>query len=277
VHEDLAERLSTSLPTFLRTSIRPRLVHSEQGRFPEFLKDFPTNALFHVIQLAPLPGHMVLTLSPNFSQMILEQRLGGRIEGESKERLLTEIDQSLLRGMVEHILFDIKSSWNKVVSVEPNLEDSTINQQWVQMMMGNERVMLLTFELGMQGLAGTMNIYLPFSTLKPIGNNLNPHVWITGRKEQQSDPAAREIALEGLYHVQLPVRVYLGTAQLSLSEIINLSEGDLVKLDTRVDQDLVVEVVNQTQFGGQVGKSNGNYAVRITGVIHDDAEQALTE
>jgi flagellar motor switch protein FliM len=274
VHEDLAERLSTSLPTFLRTSVRPRLVHSEQGRFHDFLKDFPSNTLFHVIQLAPLPGRCILTLSPNISQMVLEQRLGGRIEGETRERVLTEIDQSLLRGLVEHILFDIKSSWMKVASVEPNLEDSTINQQWVQMMIGNERVMLLTFELSMQGLSGTMNLYIPFSTLKPIANDLNPHVWITGRKVHQMDPLAREAALEGLYHVFLPVKVYLGTTKVSLDEVMNLNIGDVLTLDTGIDQDLIVEVVNQRRFTAQVGKSANHYAALITGVIHEDTESA---
>jgi flagellar motor switch protein FliM len=63
VHEDLSERLTTSLPTFLRTNIRPRLVHSEQGRFHDFLKDFPANSLFHMINMAPLPGQLVITLS----------------------------------------------------------------------------------------------------------------------------------------------------------------------------------------------------------------------
>ncbi len=40
VHEDLTERLTTSLPTFLRTNLRPRLVHTEQGVFTIFSKTF---------------------------------------------------------------------------------------------------------------------------------------------------------------------------------------------------------------------------------------------
>src|SRR5512138_400430 len=41
VHEDLCERLTTTLPTFLRTNVRPHLIHMEQGRFHDFIKDFP--------------------------------------------------------------------------------------------------------------------------------------------------------------------------------------------------------------------------------------------
>jgi flagellar motor switch protein FliM len=226
-----------------------------------------------MIILAPLPGQCVITLSPNVCSTILEQRLGGKIEKSVKERVLTEIDQSLLRGLVEHMLNDLKAAWSKVVAIEPTLEDSTVNQHWVQMLMGNERVMLLTFELTIQGLAGTMNIYIPFSMLKPIANVLNPHVFITGRKEKHRDPVARQAALASLYQVNLPVKVYLGNAKLKLAEIISLKIGDVIQLETNTQQDLVMQVANQRRFKGQVGKSGNHIALQIRDVVHDDVAQ----
>ncbi|MDR3578303.1 MAG: flagellar motor switch protein FliM [Anaerolineaceae bacterium] len=267
VHEDLSERLTTSLPTFLRTNVRPRLVHTEQGRFHDFVKDFPTNSLFHMITLVPLPSQMIITISPNVSYMILEQRLGGKIEGRFKDRPLTDIDQSLLRGLVEHMLGDIKAAWSKVVAIEPTLEDSTTNQHWVQMIMGNERVMLLTFELNIQGITGTMSIFIPFTTLKPIANVLNPHIWIAGRKELQQDPVARQVVLENAYQVDLPITVILGEADLKLGEIVNLSIGDVIQLNTSISDPLLVKVSNKDQFFARVGKAGKQLGVQITGIL----------
>ena len=269
VHEDLSERLTTSLPTFLRTNVRPHLVHMEQGRFHDFIKDFPPNTLFHLISLAPLPGHMVLTMSLNVSYLILEQRLGGKIEGAVTDRSLTEIDQSLLRGMVEHMLGDMKGAWSKVVTLEPSLEDSTINQHWVQMMMGNERVILLTIEISIQGVAGMMSIFIPFNTLKPITNVLNPHIWIAGRKEQQQDPVARQRAFQSMLKAVVPVKAILGNADLSLKDLMNLSIGDVIELDKSVDSPLVVQVANKKQFYARVGRSHKNLGIQITGVYRE--------
>jgi len=277
VHEDLTERLTTSLPTFLRTTARPRLVHTEQGRFHDFIKDFPPNSLFHMLNLAPLPGQMVITLSPNISIMILEQRLGGKIEGASTERPLTEIDQSLLRGLVEHMIGDIKAAWSKVVNVEPTLEDSTTNQHWVQMVMGNERVMLLTFELQIQGVTGTMSLFIPFTTLKPIANVLNPHIWIAGRKSLQVDPSARQAAMASVSRVMLPIRVILGNASLSLREVMELQAGDVIQLDTGLRDQLVVMVSGKKQFTGKVGRSGNHLAVQVTGVIRDSSEPQIED
>lgn len=279
VHEDLAEKLTTSIPTFLRTNLKPRLVHTEQGRFHDFLKDLPPNALFHMITLAPLPGYMVVTISPNVSYLILEQRLGGKIEGEAKERPLTDIDQSLLRGLVEHMLNDLKSAWSKLVPLEPSLEDSTINQHWVQMVMGNEKVMLLTFELTIQGTTGTMNVYLPFGTLKPIAGVLNPHVWISGRKEKVVDNSSRDIAMKSLYNVQLPVQVLMGSVNLELGEIMNLQLGDIIQLDTKVDQPIVMQIANQKLFKVFIGKIGTQVAVQVASSMQDEntAKRSMNE
>ncbi|MBA4385747.1 MAG: hypothetical protein C0410_13500 [Anaerolinea sp.] len=270
VHEDLAERLATSLPTYIRTSLRPRLVHTEQGRFHDFLKDLPEQSLFHLITLAPLPGQMILTISPNVCHVILEQRLGGKMEGEPIVRALTDIDQSLLRGLVEHMLNDLKSAWSKVASIEPQLDDSTVNQHWVQMLMGNERVLLLTFELSINMITGTMNVYIPFSSLKPLAANLNPAVWVTGRKEKQTNPAARQMTLDLLYPVKLPVKVTMGKTKLSLGDVSNLAIGDVIQTDTNIKNTLIMRVANEDLFNVQIGKVGKNIAVQVVSVNRID-------
>jgi len=270
VHEEFAERLTTSLPSFLRVSLRPRLVHTEQGRFHDFLKDCPPNSLFHMIKLAPLPGQMVMTTSPEISMKILEQRLGGKIETGAKDRGLTDIDQSLLRGLVEHMLNDLKAAWGKVAAIEPALEDSTVNQHWVQMLLGNERVMLITFEMSIQNSTGIMNAYIPFSLLKPIANVLNPHVWISGRKEKVQDPASRQAVFQSMKEVQLPIKVYLGEVDVALGDMLNLGVGDVLQLNTSINDDLVMQVADLTRFKVKVGKSGKHLAVQIDSVIHED-------
>ncbi|MFZ5808647.1 MAG: flagellar motor switch protein FliM [Chloroflexota bacterium] len=276
VHEDLAERLTSSLPTFVRSNMRPRVVHTEQGRFHDFLKDLPAGSLFHMITLAPLPGQMIMTISPEISYVILEQRLGGQSSRGGKTRVLTEIDQFLLRALIEHMLNDIKAAWSKVVAIEPGLEDSTTNQHWVQMVMGNERVMLITFELNLNNVSGLMNMYIPFPMLKPIANILKPHIWFTGRKEKQIDPDARKKNAENLYEVHLLTRVYLGNARRSLGELSHLQIGDVIQLDTHINQDVVIQISNKKVFMGKIGKVGKKYAVQITDEISTNGNNHKT-
>jgi flagellar motor switch protein FliM len=267
IHEDLAERLTTSMPTFLRTNIRPRLVHTEQGRFNDFLADFPESTLFHIVVLSPLPGQTVLTLSPDISTLILEQRLGGKVERKCGDHLPTDIDQSLLRGLIEHMLGDIKAAWNKVVNIEPALEDSTVNQHWVQMVIGNERVMMLTYEITIQGHSGTMSFFIPFSTLKPIMNVLNPHIWISGRREQKQDQSFLKQNRKNLEGVPLDVKVILGEINLTVKDVIHISVGDILQLGTSINQPLLMQISDQRLYLTRVGKVGNRLGVQISSAV----------
>ena len=268
VHEELAERLTSSLPSFLRTNLRPKVVHTEQGRFPDFLADLPPNSLLHLITLAPLPSQFVLTISPDISFLILEQRLGGASEKYNRSHSLTDIDQSLIQDLVENMLNDIKAAWGKVVNIEPKMIDSTVNHNWVQMMMGNERVMMITFELVMKKATGTMSLYISFSMLKPIGNDLNPRVIISGRKEQKLDPNARQLNMETLAKTEMPMRVMLGSTRITVKSLLDLELGDVMVLDSVINQDVEIKVGDKSRFMGRIGKQGKHLAIQITKVIN---------
>ncbi|MGB9586496.1 MAG: flagellar motor switch protein FliM, partial [Anaerolineales bacterium] len=182
-----------------------------------------------------------------------------------------------LRGLIEHMLNDIKASWSKVVAIEPGLEDSTTNQHWVQMIMGNERVLLITFELNLNNVSGLMNMYIPFSMLKPIANILKPHIWFSGRKEKQTDPIARQYNMQNLAEAKLPMRVILGNAKKTFRDLVNLKIGTIIELDTAINQDVVVQVSNKKLFYGKIGKMGKNYAVQITDHISQDGNKFLKQ
>lgn len=267
IHENLAERLTSSLPPYLRTEFRPRMVHMEQGRSDDFIKDLPPGTLFHVMALEPLPGRLVLVISSELMGVILERLLGGAGPGDQKPRPLTDIGQSLIKGTVEYMLGDFKAAWSKVVALEPQLEDSTVNHHWVQMMLGNARVVLITFEITIQGTTGTMSIYIPFSTLKPVANVLNPHVWISGRDARQPDEAVRERTVRGVHHLPVVLRVVLGGAELTVSELLGLQPGDVIRLDTKTRDELTVCVGEREQFLGRAGLLDNHLAVQIAGPL----------
>ena len=267
LHEDLAERLTTSMPAVLRTDFRPRVVHIEQGRFDDFLKDLPPASLFHMISFVPLPGQLVLTISPNISAVLLEYQLGGKVENMPKVHGLTEIDQSLMRGIVESMLNDIKTSWSKVTNVEPTLEDSTINHRWVQMMMGSDRMLMVTFEVNVHSITGTMTIYIPFTMIKPITGLLNPHILISGTRERKFSDETRQKVLANMYQVKLPFVVTLGRTELTLKELLELKAGDIVQLDTSVKDDLKVTVADRERFEVQIGKIGNRLAAQVTNIL----------
>jgi flagellar motor switch protein FliM len=105
--------------------------------------------------------------------------------------------------------------------------------------------------------------------LKPITNVLNPHIWIAGRKEQQQDPVARQTAMQSMMKAVLPIKVILGNADLTLKDMLELSVGDVIELDSNVDNPMVVQVANKKQFYARVGKSRKHLGIQICGVYRE--------
>jgi flagellar motor switch protein FliM len=279
VHENLAERLTTSMPPYIRTDFRPRVVHVEQGRSDDFMKELPNGTLFHILALDPLPGRMMVVFSSDIIWVMLDRLLGGAGNSNTKGKTLTDIGQALMNGTVEYMLNDITAAWGKMIPlIEPRLEDSTNNHHWVQMMMGNARILNVVFEVTIQQTTiGTMGIYVPFMMLKPVANLLNPHVWIAGQEDQAPTDASREKVYKRLAKVPLTVRVELGSAELGIGELLDLQPGDVIRLDRSADAELPVYVSDRLRYFARPGMLKGRMCVQIKSLVNVDDDPTLFE
>jgi flagellar motor switch protein FliM len=111
--------------------------------------------------------------------------------------------------------------------------------------------------------------------LKPISNVLNPSVWVSGRKEKKLDPVARNTIMTNLSEVFLPVKVYLGSTQLKVSEITSLQIGDVIQLNTPVNKKLTMQIANNNLFQVMIGKMGNRMAVRIDSVIRSQTDSVI--
>jgi flagellar motor switch protein FliM len=272
VHEDMAERFSSTLLPFLRSEMIFKVANLEQGRFEELVQELPEDSLFHMISLQPLPDKLVFIISPELCWVILGRLLGGDGDTTEPPGGMTEIGQSLMSMFVEQMLEDMKTAWSKFTSLEPKLDDTTLNQQWVQMKMANARVLLLTFDITLMQTSGTMSLFIPFTTLKPVANLLNPYIWITGSKEKKTNAVAQDKVLRKLKEVNLPVKVTLGNADLSLEEMMSLQVGDIIRLHSFTDGELEMDVAGRTQFKVRVGRVRNRLAVQISSILTSEEE-----
>ena len=114
-----------------------------------------------------------------------------------------------------------------------------------------------------------MNICLPYLTLEPVMDKLNTKYWYSTMQEK--DEQRYTEAIETLISkAPIPVKAILGNSTISVNDFMNLQVGDIVRLDTKVDQELDVYVGNIRKFTALPGASGDDYAVRITSVIREE-------
>src|SRR5579863_617798 len=119
LHENFARSLASSLSAYLRAYVAVNLVSVEQLSFLEFTQCLPSPSCLVVLGMKPYDGNTVLEINPSLVFPILETLLGGSGKiGTKINRELTEIERSILDGLLRIILQDLRSSWGAVAAME---------------------------------------------------------------------------------------------------------------------------------------------------------------
>jgi flagellar motor switch protein FliM len=88
-------------------------------------------------------------------------------------------------------------------------------------------------------------------------------------KERTEMEYAEEIETT-LTKVDVPVTAILGNSTISVADFSSLQVGDVVRLDSKVNQELTVYVGETEKFTALPGAVGDKYAVRITSVIREE-------
>ena len=269
IYEHYGRLLSTSLPVYLRKSVQVSVVSSEAIVYSEF-----TNALFNpvilgVVNFQPLGGSIIVEMATKLGYAMIDRMLGGEGEPLDRSRDFTEIEISIIEKMMVVCMQLMREPWKNVVDINPMLERIETNSQFAQMISPNDMIAIVTLNVRIGDVEGYMNICLPFVTLESVMDRLNTKFWYANMQEQKEEDL--EEYIEALIkRVDVPVRAVLGKTDIPITEFINIQVGDVIRLNTDVEQDLKVYVGNIEKFTALPGSSKDKYAVRVTSVMREE-------
>src|SRR3990172_3818382 len=132
-------------------------------------------------------------------------------------------------------------------------------------------VILMTLEVNIGENAGTFCICVPYVVLEPVAQSLSSKSWFSARKSDlhSDDPQKIESYIK---KVSIPVECFLGKTELKVSEILNLEVGDVVPLETRTDEEILVQVSGKPMYLARPGTHRKNRAFKITRQIGSELE-----
>ena len=163
----------------------------------------------------------------------------------------------------------LREPWQNVAAIRPRLERIETNPQFAQIISPQEMISIVTLSITIGEVEGLMNICLPFDTLENVMDKLNTKYWFSTMKEK--DENTYEEAIESLIsRAEIPIKATLGQSSISVNDFVNLQKGDIIKLDSKIGEELEVYVGNIKKFKALPGSSDDKYAVRITSIIREE-------
>lgn len=264
LHENFSRLLTTSLSAYLRTMLQIEVVSIDQLTYEEFTKSLQNPTVINVIKLHPLEGSIVLEFAPNIAFAFIDRLLGGSGAYSGKVRELTEIEQMVIRRVVVRMFTNLKEAWTNVVELEPEYETMETNPMFTQVIPPTEMVILITLDLKIAEISGLINICYPYMVLEPILNKLSSQYWFASSKKKVSSRDLRTLEKK-LKEAVVPVSVELGRTSISIRELLNLTSGDVIRLERQVKEPLVISVGEEEKYLGFPGVVKDKIAVQLSG------------
>lgn len=264
IHEVFARNFGASLSGVLRTIIDVRVVGVEQLTYHEFIHSLPNPTCFAILQAPPLEGQMCLELSPLIVYPLIDRLLGGPSNTANvyiPQRPLTSIEWQVVHRILERALTNLSGVWHNLVEAQFRVLDTETNPHLVHIVAPTEVVVFITFEIRLGQSAGTMCLCIPFNTIESILSRLTSQSWFY--KPKPPSDVQRQRVERNLLRTAVGLTAFLGRTRIRLSELRGLRPGDVIPLEKRTSQDLLVQVRGRNKFAGQAGQLRGQRAIRV--------------
>jgi len=238
----------------------------------------PNPTSFNVFSMKPLEGNGVLEINPSIAFPMLDRILGGKGEPFEANREFSDIELSLFETILRVMMATLREAWGPVIDLYPQVESKESSPNVVQIVAQNEIVVMVVMEIIIGHSSGMMNICYPVIALEPVLPKLaSRDLMLNETNSKKSRNQELQVLLGGA-HVN--VEVNLGYAELTLQELLEIEEGDILRLNLPANDVVSVSVDGKERFVAQMGLRRFRKSVQITQMIDtekDAVKRALKE
>ena len=263
IHRDFARHLATVLTGYLRMEVEIDVISVDQLTYEEYICSMPSHVQNMIFKLNPLSGEISMGMSPEVLAVVLDRMLGGSgvINDHGKE--LTQIEELLTTKFVEKIIKILEEAWGTILPVKSEFVTLANGYHSVPITTSGEIVTLISFEVRLgQKNFGLMNICFPYPVLETVLPKLTPQYIY-----QHASVAANEIGknetLERIKGAELEMQVILGMANVEIKDVLDLKVDDVIKLDQKLDKELIACVNKKKKFFVVPGVIQNKVCVKI--------------
>ncbi|WZL74852.1 flagellar motor switch protein FliM [Clostridiaceae bacterium 35-E11] len=271
IHENFARLLNTFLSGYLRSLVHVNVSNVEQLSNYEFTNSISNPAVLGIVDFTPLDGQIILDIAPDIAFAFIDRILGGNGSPLGETRGFTEIEISLLKKLIRQIIKLLKEPWENVIEIDPRLEKIETNSQFAQIVSPSETIALITLNIKIGDVEGMLNFCIPHLVIEPILPKLNTRFWFTSMNKEQT-AENEEIISTRVEKTKVTIQAVLGSTCITVGDFIDLQVGDVIQLDTHVNEDVKIYVRDQLKYYGKAGVKKKKMAIKVEKIIEKGDE-----
>ena len=263
IHREFARQLEMNLTAYLSLPIEIDVVSVDQLTYDEFTHSMPESIAIGLLELTPLPNQVLLGINFEILSSIVDRMLGGVGICADMSHEMTDIEESLAKQFIKRTVNTLETSWAHVVPVKGTVDALATNYQNVQVASPGEIVALITFEIQIASkYFGLMSLCYPYPVLENILGHLSTQR-IFHTKYIVATTEESQKMIEKLKTSNIHISVLFGTTDITAQDFLDLKVGDVIRLDNKITDDLIVKINGEKKFFACPGTLKDKVCVKI--------------
>ena len=273
LHEVFGRNLSRIFSNGLRQKVDVKLVQIDQLATSEFIRHIKSPSTLYVLSVEELGGDAVMVMQPGFCIQLVERQSGGRGSELSEQRILTNIEEKIMNRIMRGVNREIIAAWEPIMNITIKNMSYESKPENLHMITADPAIVAV-FRVDMGEETVELKVAYPYSMLK---ETLNESVLKMDNHSRRVRLSEEQLSAyeQTLSKVGIKVQPLLGTARLTVEELINLEEGDAITLKQKTDQPLEVSVNGVKKMTAYPGTLGNRKAVKIYEILEEINEQEL--
>lgn len=263
--ETFARRLTTLLTSSLRQVCHVSPKDISQQTYDEFVISRETPTLIVPLSLPGIQASAVMEFSLPVALAAIDHMLGGP-GGPQPERTLTDIETTLLTGLLEQIVGVFAYAMEPVAMLDPSVGAIEYNAQFVQVVPGNDVTLVALFEMRIGKESTELALCIPLAPILPKLNaqRISADKAAAAQSAASSEARVIENRLRG---TSVDIAVQFESVPMATRQALELEVGDVIPLGHRVGAPLAVKVGDVTYADAVAGRAGNQLAVQITNIL----------
>lgn len=273
LHDVLARNLSRVFSSALRQKVDVHMHKIDQISTSDFIQNIASPSVIYLLSVKQLGGDVIAVIPPEFCIHMIERQSGGRGDNLDQRRTLTTIEEKIISRIMKAVNKEIVVAWEPYMDF--SIDSATYESKPENIhLMSVDPTIVAKFEIDLGIHKAEIQVSYPYSLLKEA---MNESVLKKGNqaKTEKLSPDALDSYKRTLLNASVRIQPLLGTTSLTVSEILELKEGDTIPLGQRTDKPLAVRVNKVEKMKAFPGLVQGRKAIKIFEIIEEINEQEL--
>jgi len=259
LHEKLAGHLGARLSTFLRMECLLKVSGFQSVTFAKFCEGLPHPTHISLFQIEPLRGVGMVEMSLKLGLAMADRLLGGKGRSVGPDRVLSEIETTLLEEGAMLVLKEWTHLWeDSVTKLKPQCIGTESSGRFLQTASPESNFMVLQLEVSFGETKEQLQLGVPFVMFEPFVRRMQ------SSPVQVDEPNVKQRQWRASYAaISVPIVAEWRVREITLAEVLKFQTGDVIPLGRDAIHDTRLRLSATEEYSGTLGVQNGHLAVQL--------------